>query len=312
MGNREFFRTPSDDECKEMNREIIAGIKRASRFSPNHIGNDAAIFDLTVGWLQEHGYTVREYTEEEFIRNGVVEKIVFNMSREEASVSRLKELEDRGCVVVNSGYGISNCGREQMTRLLLEHHVPYPESFIVETGDCTVVSELIARGFRNCWIKRDDFHAIHKEDVSYVRHPEEARSILSEYAMRGIRRAVINRHLDGDLIKFYGVTGSDFFYWFYPFDTHHSKFGYEEINGKSTGIPFSVEEMKAICMEAAGVLNVKIYGGDCIISPEGEVRIIDFNDWPSFAPCRDEAAPYIGACIEAEIKKYAHPVYVAV
>lgn len=291
---------------KEMNREVIAGIKRANRFSPNHIGNDAAIFDLTVRWLENHGYSVHEYTEEEFIRDGVKEKVIFNMSREETSVDLLKRLEDQGYVVVNSGYGISNCGREQMTRLLLENHVPYPESLIVETDTRNIVDQLIACGFRNCWIKRDDFHAIHKEDVSYVRHPEEAQGVLAEYAMRGIRRAVINRHLDGDLIKFYGVCGSDFFYWFYPYDTHHSKFGYEEINGKSTGITFSVEEMKAICMEAAEVLNVKIYGGDCIISPDGEIRIIDFNDWPSFAPCRNEAAPYIGACIDAEVKKHAH------
>ena len=32
-------------------------------------------------------------------------------------------------------------------------------------------------------------------------------------------------------------------------------------------------------------------GGDCIVAPDGQIRIIDFNDWPSFAPCRTEAAP---------------------
>ncbi len=40
--------------------------------------------------------------------------------------------------------------------------------------------------------------------------------MLQEFFLRGIKRAVINRHLDGDLIKFYGVAGTDFFYWFYP------------------------------------------------------------------------------------------------
>ena len=101
----------------------------------------------------------------------------------------------------------------------------------------------------------------------------------------------------GDLVKFYGVAGSDFFYWFYPFNMNHSKFGHEQINGKATGIAFSVEDMHAICERSAQVLKVKIYGGDCIISPEGEIRIIDFNDWPSFAPCRDQAAPHIARCI---------------
>jgi hypothetical protein len=50
------------------------------------------------------------------------------------------------------------------------------------------------------------------------------------------------------------------------------------------------------------VLDVKIYGGDCIIAADGTIRIIDFNDWPSFAPCRDEAGPYIAKCIMSEIK----------
>ena len=44
-------------------------------------------------------------------------------------------------------------------------------------------------------------------------------------------------------------------------------------------------------------MNVPIYGGDCIISSTGEIRIIDFNDWPSFACCREEAGVKIAECI---------------
>ena len=36
-----------------------------------------------------------------------------------------------------------------------------------------------------------------------------------------------------------------------------------------------------------------VYGGDAIVSPDGEVHIIDINDWPSFSPCLDEAAQAI-------------------
>jgi glutathione synthase/RimK-type ligase-like ATP-grasp enzyme len=79
----------------------------------------------------------------------------------------------------------------------------------------------------------------------------------------------------------------------------------EAINGKSKGIEFDKEEMKSICQRASEVLDVKVYGGDCIVSPEGEIRIIDFNDWPSFAPCRDAAAPHIAKCILSTIKQNA-------
>ena len=145
---------------------------------------------------------------------------------------------------------------------------------------------------------------MHKEDVSYCRHIEEAQEVLQEYFYRGIKRAVINKHLPGDLIKFYGVKGSPFFYWFYPFDEGHSKYGHEAINGKSTGFDFDIKQLKEICHNAADTLDVVVYDGDCIVSSDGDIKIIDFNDWPSFAPCRNEAAPHIAKAVMAEIKKW--------
>jgi len=280
-----------------MKQNKIAGIVRGNCYSPNHVGNDAAVFNETIRHLELAGYEVTTYTEEDVLNREVLEPVIFTMARSKEVVEKLKEYENRGAVVVNSGYGISNCTREQMTRLLVDNNIPHPRSIITPTKDHHIAQRLKEEGMDNCWIKRGDFHAIHREDVTYVRHIEEAEGILSEYALRGIPNAVINEHLVGDLVKFYGVAGSDFFYWFYPFNMNHSKFGHEQINGKATGIAFSVEDMHAICERSAQVLKVKIYGGDCIISPEGEIRIIDFNDWPSFAPCRDQAAPYIARCI---------------
>lgn len=280
-----------------MKQNKIAGIVRGNCYSPNHVGNDAAVFNETIRHLELAGYEVTTYTEEDVLNREVLEPVIFTMARSKEVVEKLKEYENRGAVVVNSGYGISNCTREQMTRLLVDNNIPHPRSIITPTKDHHIAQRLKEEGVDNCWIKRGDFHAIHREDVTYVRHIEEAEGILSEYALRGIPNAVINEHLVGDLVKFYGVAGSDFFYWFYPFNMNHSKFGHEQINGKATGIAFSVEDMHAICERSAQVLKVKIYGGDCIISPEGEIRIIDFNDWPSFAPCRDQAAPHIARCI---------------
>lgn len=281
----------------------IAGVMRAGAYSPNHIGNDAAIFNLVAEHLRKRGCTVTVYSEEQLIAGNVKENIIVNMCREQRSIRLLQELEDKGAIVINSGYGIENCTRERMTRILVGSNIPYPESLIVNTDE-GVKDTLSKSGFSNCWIKRGDFHAMHKEDVSYVRHPEEAQEVLQEYFLRGIKRAVINRHLVGDLIKFYGVADTPFFYWFYPFDEGHSKYGHEAINGKSKGIVFDKELMKNICHSAADVLDVKIYGGDCIVSPDGDIRIIDFNDWPSFAPCRTEAAPHIARCILNTVKQH--------
>ncbi|MEI3157554.1 MAG: hypothetical protein V8T07_07630 [Muribaculaceae bacterium] len=280
----------------------IAGIMRAGAYSPNHIGNDAAIFNLTTEQLRKRGCEVKVYSEEQFIAGEVKEDIIVDMCREHRSMVLLQQLEDAGALVINSGYGIENCTRERMTRILLGSNIPYPDSLIVDTDE-VVKDRMVAAKMDRAWIKRGDFHAMHKEDVSYVRHPEEAQEVLQEYFLRGIKRAVINRHLVGDLIKFYGVRDTHFFYWFYPFDEGHSKYGHEAVNGHSRGIEFDVAGLRHICQQAADVLDVIVYGGDCIVDPDGTIRIIDFNDWPSFAPCRQEAAPHIAKAIIKKIKE---------
>ncbi len=279
----------------------IAGIMRAGAYSPNHIGNDAAIFNITADQLRKRGCEVKIYSEEQFNAGDVKEDIIVNMCREQRSIALLQKLEDSGRLVINSGYGIENCTRERMTRILLGSGIPYPESLIVNTDE-GVVAALERAGFDRCWIKRGDFHAMHKEDVSFVRHPQEAQEVLQEYFLRGIKRAVINKHLDGDLIKFYGVAGTPFFHWFYPFEAGHSKYGHEAINGAARGLAFDINYLKDICAKASAELGVVVYGGDCIVSDDGEIRIIDFNDWPSFAPCRDDAGPYIAKAIMSAIK----------
>ena len=275
---------------------------RAGAYSPNHIGNDAAIFNAAAGQLRKRGCEVSVYSEEQFRNSDIEEDIVLNMCREQDSIRKLISLEEKDKLVINSGYGIENCTRERMTRMLVGNGIPYPESIIVNTNE-DVRPELERAAFGACWIKRGDFHAMHKEDVSYCRHIEEAQEVLHEYFYRGIGRAVINRHLVGDLVKFYGVSGQPFFHWFYPFDEGHSKYGYEAVNGRSTGFTFDVGNLKSMCQRAADIMEVKIYGGDCIVSEDGTIRIIDFNDWPSFAPCRQEAAVQIAKYIMRATKE---------
>lgn len=285
-----------------MSKIKVAGIKRKTKFSPNHIGNDGMIFSLTAECLRNMGYEVVEYTEAEFVLSEEKENYIFNMARDKATIKRLKQFEKEGAVIINPGTGIENCKREAMTRLLLENGIPYPESLIIDvTGDPT--EGLIKMGADAFWIKRGDSHAIHREDVTYARNIPEVKSILQEFGLRDIPNAVINEHLVGDLVKFYGVADTDFFYWFYPYDLSHSKFGLEKINGAAKEFSFDVEALKKACDKAGEILDVKVYGGDCVVAEDGSFKIIDFNDWPSFAPCRDEAAPKIAECIHKQIVK---------
>ncbi len=124
---------------------------------------------------------------------------------------------------------------------------------------------------------------------------------MAEYARRGIASAVICKHVSGDLLKFYGVRGTGFFFYFYPEEYNHSKFGYEAMNGKLQYYPVETERLKALADETAGLLRVDIYGGDVIVTADGTMFLIDMNDWPSFAPCREEAAGHIAQCIHHRI-----------
>lgn len=280
----------------------IAGIMRAGAFSPNHIGNDSAIFNIVAEQLRKRGCIVNVYSEDQFITSGVNEPVIVNMCREPRSIELLQHLEDNGALVINSGYGIENCVRERMARILMGSNIPYPESIIVSTDEA-IRDALVKAHISRCWIKRGDSHTMHNEDVTYVRHPEEAQEILQEYFLRGIKRAVINRHLDGDLIKFYGITGTPFFYWL----SEKSSSNTRKVPGKTQAPGFDEEKLKALCNAAAEILDVSIYGGDCVITSDGKMRIIDFDDWPSFAPCRQEAATQIAKFIMGAIKDKQTP-----
>jgi len=285
-----------------MSKIKIAGIKRKTKYSPNHIGNDGMIFSMTADCLRNLNYEVVEYTEAEFVLSEEKEKYIFNMARDKSTIKRLTQCEKEGAIIINPGTGIENCKREAMTRLLLENDIPYPASVIIDVTD-DPTEGLVEMGADAFWIKRGDSHAIHREDVTYARNIPEVKSILQEFALRDIPNAVINEHLVGDLVKFYGVADTDFFYWFYPYDLSHSKFGLEKINGAAKEFSFDVEDLKKACDKAGEVLDVKVYGGDCVVAEDGSFKIIDFNDWPSFAPCRDEAAPKIAECIHKQIIK---------
>ncbi len=269
----------------------VIGVSRGNEFSPNHVGNDAAIFNKVVEVLQQKGCHVDVMTERELVARKEQADFVFDMARDTATLDYLKRMEAEGAWVVNSAHGITNCVRKRMTELLVEGRVPHPRSWVVRTD------EPFAPDVFPCWIKRGNSHAMVKEDVVFVESREEAEMVMADFRRRNIPEAVVNEHLVGDLIKFYGVLGTDFFYTFYPSEQSHSKFGLEAINGAARGYPFDREALRRYSSQAAEVLRVPIYGGDCVVAKDGSVRIIDFNDWPSFARCREEAAPKIAECI---------------
>ena len=92
-----------------------------------------------------------------------------------------------------------------------------------------------------------------------------------------------------------------FFRFFYPGDDGQWKFGDERRNGRPCHYRFSAPGLRAMAERAASIAGTDVYGGDCIVRADGSVCIIDFNDWPSFSRCRDEAAEAIAGLVEARM-----------
>ena len=145
-------------------------------------------------------------------------------------------------------------------------------------------------GDHGYWVKRADMAALTHEDVVYASSREKAADVIAHFADRGISDVVVQAHIMGDVVKFYGVEGTGFFRIFYPGDDEITKFGDEIINGCPHHYAFDLVSLQYHAEQLSRMADVKVYGGDCVVQENGDYRIIDFNDWPSFSRCRHDAA----------------------
>ena len=282
-----------------MKHKIIA-IYRSQQHSPNLMSADARIMNKVVDALKEENYEIVSVAEEEFVERDTVADIIINMCRTEDALNKMQCLANSGVLVINSPQSIANCSRRKLYNLFTENRIPIPPTQIVKT---TAESSEIEVSFP-LWIKLPDAPTTKKEDICYITTRDELSVALREFNARGEEEVVLSQHLSGDLVKFYSVEGSQFIHTTYPTIEQYSKFGYEDHNDKVKLIPFDKENLLQISQRAAEVAGVKIFGGDCIITPSGDPYIIDFNDWPSFSPCADEASVAIVEMIKKETIKW--------
>ena len=274
----------------------IAAVLRSGRFSPNHIANDAAILHAVVAELRKRGARVTVYSEDEFADADIHEDVVLAMCRGNRAIEKLQALEDAGLLVVNSGYGIENCVRMIMVRLLEKAGIPMPTCFVVDT-DVDVRKLLRKAGFGPCWVKKADARIHHLEDMARCRHIEEAQEILHEFFFRHISKAVVSRDVEGEKIRCYGIASAGTFHAFLPFRTPDGGDASGELS------PEFFNEVREICMKAAEVLKVDVFGCDMVLDPDGVCLLVNFDDWPSFAPIRKEAARAIAKAVLARVRK---------
>ena len=156
-------------------------------------------------------------------------------------------------------------------------------------------------GTHGYWLKRGDTSAQSHDDIVFAADEQERDSALRRFHDRGISLVVVSSHVTGDVVKFYGVEGTSFFWFCYPTDDGVTKYGDEWRNGSAHHYPFDVEGLRREAERLSRLVGVPVYGGDAVITGQGQFFIIDFNDWPSFSRCRETAAD---AITELLVNKY--------
>lgn len=266
----------------------VLGIGRSPRFSPNSTARDAAIFEAVGRELEGMGHHVDIVTEDDFGSARGYE-LVYSMGRGTGFLRALAAEEQTGLAMVNSALSLLHGTRTMLSALFEREGVPVAPNVPVTLGDGTAL-----KPGQRYWLKRGEACAQAAGDVRPITTEAELTEALTDFASRGITEALLSEHVEGDLVKFYGVEGTDFFYLYYPTAKGaFSKFGLEKYNGVPAGYGFDRRALKADADRAARLSGLTVYGGDCVVRPDGSYLIIDFNDWPSFSLCSAEAAAAI-------------------
>jgi hypothetical protein len=272
------------------------GILRETQNSPGRESDDALILKAVMDQLSILKTETVVMTPEEFDRADTKGfDLIVPMCETYPRLMRLKKIEEEtGVVVVNPADSVLGCYRTRMLDGFAKTPgLNYPPTEVRRT---TAEANRKAPAFEakaGWWLKRGDVHNTCAFDVVFAKDWAEAETIRREFESREIKDLAIQRHTDGDLIKFYGVGPGQWFTWFY--------------HDPSTArrLPFEIEDLAQQAELAASAVKVEVFGGDAIVTPEGKIYIIDINSWPSFARVRAEAAVQIARRMRLRLRQVA-------
>jgi glutathione synthase/RimK-type ligase-like ATP-grasp enzyme len=258
----------------------MLAVYREKRFSGHRVEDDTAILRLTAETIGKRGIPVELLRPRQLTRK-LSPMMTFYMCESDRSLEVLENWQDMGYPVLNTPRSVRNCRRWKMLSLLAETETLVPQSIITETTDGYREPLDLEKGI---WVKRWDVQVTARYDVRLVFDKASLRSAIAEHRARGVDKVILQKHIRGDPIKFYGILGSGWFRCFY---------------GKSyrlVGRASFVEDIRKTAESTAHKLGLTVYGGDVVMTGDRHY-LIDFNSWPSFAPCRQEAAEQIASCM---------------
>jgi hypothetical protein len=268
----------------------VVGIYRDRAYSPfQHFSNDAAILDATLGELAGQGWEV-ERVEEPVVpgRSLPPADLYLNMAQGRAASRALLPREREGRRFFNRPSSVLRCHRQRMVPALLASGFPFPRTVLVRTD--RALEPALMHAFATSpkvWLKRGGVHAEQEGDVRLLAVDELGRG-LAELAERRIRVAAVQDHLEGPVVKFYGVAGGALFHAY--------------VAGTKAPVTSDLADLgvlRDLAFRAAAQFRLDIFGGDFVIDAARGPTLIDLNDWPSFAPVRIPAARAIAGYVRS-------------
>jgi hypothetical protein len=258
----------------------VLGIYRNPRFSNNAIEVDRLILEESIrelGAQVSKPLALTMIEEDEALGHAGTYDLVLTMAQAEPVLTAI-DRNLAGSPVWNSPTSIRNCYRKAMSKVLSALDVGYVPYQLLPTDG---VAPRITAG-DSYWLKRSDFHAISDDDVTLAESPAELNEKLAKFRARGVREVILQRHIHGDIYKFYGVRGKFFR-------------AIKVRDFLKNGVIPATDGLERKSFAAAEALGLQIFGGDAILDSAGKFHFIDLNDWPSFRICRPEAAAAVGA-----------------
>lgn len=265
----------------QRNKRVLA-IYRAPQFSPNSVQVDKEVMDAVCSQLAARSFLVEKRVETELtawdlmVPNVMAPDLVLTMGRLPATLGLLRAVD---CPVINSPDSVSLCcHRSKLNNLLATYQLPVAPH----------------EGNDGYWLKRGKGCAECRDDVVFCSNRIQLQKQLTAFHHRGLTDVDISAHQLGDVVKFYGVAGTPFFRYYYSGEGGRTKYGQEFVNGSPHHYAFSDASLQLQATHAALLTDTWVYGGDAVVHADGTFHLIDFNDWPSFSRCREEAAAAIG------------------
>jgi len=268
----------------------LLGVYRESIFSPGKVREDAAILDATLTELSRTGYKTAVAEARDLERFSGRAALILTMAQSHRALDILESWQRRGKRIINSVSSVRNAYRKPLISLLAKAGLPLPSGQIIHLEE---VERRISFGIpKSYWLKRGDVHATRTGDVAKVATDEELIQALHHFRRQKIAEVLVQEHVDGEVIKFYGVGKGEYFKAFLA------------SNGEE--VTAQMKSLSTLARQSAETVGLEIYGGDCILTEKGEMVLVDLNDWPSFSRCCRSAAEgiaqYIHKCLRRRVQ----------